>query len=379
MINKERLVNEFMELVRYPSTSGKERSLADVLIGRLRDLGLEVMEDNVGQKLGWTAGNIIARLPATVPGDLILLFCAHMDHVPPGENIEPYIHNGAIYSKGQTVLGADDKAGIVPIMEALRVIHEQRIPHCGLEILFSIAEENGLNGVKYMDPAMLRANMGYVLDTDGDIGKIVIQAPTQHSITAKIYGRAAHAGIEPEKGINAIQAAGAAVAQIKAGRIDEETTANIGLIRGGKATNIIPEHVEVQCEARSLVPRKLEEQTKHMQETFEQVTLQWGARAEVKIENQYQSYKLDEESPVVQLAVHAARKIGAQPVLCATGGGSDANFLNRYGIPTTVLGVGMRNVHTVDEFIYIEDLIRMTEYVLSIIQTSCYPDRFLQE
>jgi tripeptide aminopeptidase len=370
MINKERLVDEFMELVRYPSVSGNERALADVLIGRLRDLGLEVVEDNAGQKLGWAAGNVFARWPASVPGSQALLFCAHMDHVPPGENIEPYISDGAIRARGQTVLGADDKAGIVPIMEALRVIHERRMPHGELEILFTIGEENGLNGVKNMDAAMLKAKLGYVLDTSGDVGKIITQAPFHHIITATIYGKAAHAGLEPEKGINAIQVAGVAVAQLKAGRIDAETTANVGLIHGGKAINIIPEYVEIQCEARSLNLRKLEEQTKHMQEVFTGTARQWGARAEVEVENQYQGYSLDEQSPVINLAVQAARKIGLNPTLCTTGGGSDANFLNYYGLPTTVLGVGMRKVHTTEEFIYIKDLVSTTEYVLSIIETA---------
>jgi tripeptide aminopeptidase len=370
MINQQRVVEEFLELVRFPSTSGNERMLADVLIGRLRDLGLMVVEDDVGVSLGLTTGNIIARWPATVPGKKVLLFCAHMDHVAPGENIEPYVQDGVIYSKGETILGADDKAGIVPIMEALRVIYERKIPHGGLEIVFTVAEENGLNGAKHIDRKTLTADLGYVLDTDGSAGKIVVQAPAQNRIEAVVYGKAAHAGIAPETGINAIQAASAAIAQIKVGRIDAQTTANVGVIKGGKATNIIPEYVEVLCEARSLDTEKLHGQTKHMKDTFEQVVAQWGARAEVTVENQYLNYRLDEDSFVVQLAVRAARKIGVQPLLQATGGGSDANFFNTYGVPTTVLGVGMSKVHTTEEYVTIQDLIRTTEYVLAIIQTA---------
>lgn len=368
MIKKERLIGEFMEFVRYPSTSGNERALADVLSARLQNIGLEVREDDAGRKLGWSAGNIIARLPATLPGKKTLLFCAHMDHVPPGEGIEPCIRDGAIYARGKTVLGADDKAGIVPIMEALRVIQEQHLPHGDLEILFTVGEENGLRGVRHMEPAMLNAQQGYVLDTDGDVGKIVTQAPYHDNLTATICGRAAHAGIEPEKGINAIQAAGAAVARIKAGRIDFETSANVGLIQGGKATNIVPACTIVQCEARSHNREKLLAQLKHMRETFEEAAVEWGARAEVKIEKKYDGYKLDADSPVVRLAVLAAQNIGIPALLSATGGGSDANFLNKYGIPTTVLGVGMRNIHTTDEFIYLDDLVRATAYVLSIIK-----------
>jgi tripeptide aminopeptidase len=370
MINQQRVVEEFLELVRFPSTSGNERLLADVLISRLRDLGLVVIEDDVGLRLGWTTGNIIARWPATVPGKQTLMFCAHMDHVAPGENIEPFVQDGVIYSKGETILGADDKAGIVPIMEALRVIYERKIPHGGLEIVFTVAEENGLNGAKHIDSKMLTADLGYVLDTDGSAGKIVVQAPAQNRIKAVIYGKAAHAGIAPETGINAIQAASAAIAQIKMGRIDAETTANVGVIHGGKATNIIPEHVEVLCEARSLNTEKLHAQTKHMKEIFEQVVVQWGARVEVTVENQYLNYRLDEDNSVVQLALQAAQKIGVQPLLQATGGGSDANFFNTYGIPTTVLGVGMSNVHTTEEYVTIHDLVRTTEYVLAIIQTA---------
>jgi len=370
VIDKQRVVREFMEMVRFPSTSGNERLLADHLMERLRELGLEVTEDDAGRKLGWGTGNVIAHWPATVPGKKTLLFCAHMDHVSPGEHIEPYIQEEVIYAKGSTVLGADDKAGIVPIMEALRVLQEQKLPHVGLEILFTVGEENGLNGVKNLDPALLKADMGYVLDSDGSAGKIVVQAPSQHKIKAVVHGKAAHAGMAPEAGINAIQAAGAAVAQMKSGRIDAETTANIGVFQGGKATNIVPEYVEVFCEARSLNADKLAAQTRHMQETFEQVASSWGARAEVTVENQYETFKLDESSGVVQLALKAAQKIGAVPSLESTGGGSDANFLNRYGIPTAVLGVGMQNVHTTDEFLYIKDLLRSTEYVLAIIQAA---------
>lgn len=369
-IDRQRVIGEFMELVQFPSTSGNERMLADCLIDRLRKLNFEVTEDDAGTKLGWDTGNVIAKWPATVSGKKSILFCAHMDHVAPGEKIVPYVKDGAIYSQGSTVLGADDKAGIVAIMEALRVIYEERQPHGDIEILFTVGEENGLNGAKNLNRALLTAEVAYVLDTNGSAGKIVIQAPAQNKIKAIIHGKSAHAGIAPEAGINAIQAAGAAVAQMKSGRIDYETTANVGVFQGGTATNIVPERVEVLCEARSLQEDKLESQTWHMQETFMQVAAQWGARAEVTVEKQYQSFKLEESSDVVQLAMRAARRMGASPILETTGGGSDANFLNLYGIPSVVLGAGMQNVHTTDEFIYIDDLVRSAEYVLSIIQTT---------
>lgn len=368
MIKEQRLVHEFLELVQIDSLTRNERKIADRLQEKLTALGLTVREDNAGEKIGGNAGNVIGLLPGNTKAPAIML-TAHMDTVVPGENIKPLLKDGRIVSDGTTILGADDKAGIAGILEALRVIKEQGIPHGDIEVVFSIAEEGGLHGAKGLDVSSLRSAMAFCFDTGGPIGTIISEAPAHNRFTFVFHGKPSHAGAAPEKGINAIQAAGVALANMKLGRIDEETTANIGVIHGGEATNIIPARVEMIGEARSRNEQKLAAQTEHMIKTAEEAAARFGAKVEIDLVNEYPAYKHDPNAPVLQMAVQAAGAIGLTPRLIPSGGGADANIYNSKGLPTVNLGTGMTNAHTLEESILVADLVKTAEYVVSIIKT----------
>jgi tripeptide aminopeptidase len=250
----------------------------------------------------------------------------------------------------------------------MRVIRENNIPHGDIQLVFTVAEEGGLHGSKNLDPASLKADLGYVLDAGGPPGQIITMAPQQNSIVTVIHGKAAHAGIAPEEGLNAIMVAAKALVNLEQGRIDRETTANVGIIHGGIGTNIVPDRVVVMCEARSHNAVKLERQTRHMCETFEQVAVDHGARAEVTIGRAYDAFVLAADSPVVSLAQQAALSVGLPVKLVATGGGSDANYFNHYGVPCAALGIGMSKVHTTEEFITEIDLYHNAQWVVTIVQ-----------
>lgn len=370
MVNKERMLAEFYELVSITCSTRAEREVADVVKAKLAAIGLKVEEDDVGVKIGGNCGNVLGLLKGSVASAPVLMLSAHLDSVEPCAGIKPQLKDGVITSDGDTILGSDDKSGVVGILEALRIIREDGIPHGDIRVVFTVAEEGGLNGSKNMDRSRLNADFGFVLDSGGAPGWIINAAPGQNSIKVIIRGKTAHAGVAPEEGINAIVVAGKALAQLKQGRIDDETTANVGIIKGGQATNIVPDYVEIACEARSRNLAKLEAQTKHMVETFEQVAAASGAQAEVTVKKAYDPYVLTEDMAVVALAKRAAASIGLTPVLEATGGGSDANFFNTYGVPSAVLGTGMSKVHTTDEFIKEADLYRTAELVVAIIKAA---------
>lgn len=366
-INQQRLLDEFFELVQIDSAPKDERLIADVLIHKLQGLGFNVTEDDAGQKIGGNAGNVIGILEGQKDAPA-LLFCAHMDRVHPGLGIRPQLNNGIITSDGTTILAADDVAGIVAILEAIRMIQEQKLPHGRLEILFTVAEEGGLFGAKSLDATKLQAKAGFFLDAGGPVGTIVTQAPAQKGLNAIIHGKAAHAGVAPEEGINAIIVAAEAITKMKLGRIDSETTSNIGIIQGGVATNIIPDRVELKGEARSLNNDQLDLQMNHMVEVINSTCASHGVTADINVSHSYSAFDLSEDDVAVKLAVDAAKAMGLNPTLESTGGGSDANIINGYGIPSVVLGMGYTDVHTTSEAIPVEQLVAAANYVLSIIK-----------
>ncbi len=374
MVNKDRILDEFIRLVKIDSPTMHEREIADYLKGKLSALGLEVYEDGAGDVIGteWgnPAGNLIATLKHTVPGAPAILLCAHMDTVEPGRGVNPIVKDGAVYSDGTTVLGSDDKAGIAAILEAIQVLKEQDLPHGDIEVVFTVAEEGGLRGAKNLDYKRLKSRFAYVLDCDGAAGTIITRAPAQYRIKSSIIGKAAHAGISPEDGINAIYIASKAISQMQLGRIDEETTANIGVISGGKATNIIPDLVNIEGETRSIDTEKLEKQTDRIVEILKKTAREFGAQVKVEKDFLYPRLKLDETDTAVVIAMEAALAIGRKPVLAGTGGGSDANILNGYGIPTVNLGIGMSKVHSTEEYITIDNLVLNAQYLLEIIKSA---------
>ncbi len=368
-VNQQRLVDEFLELVKIDSKPKDERLIADAVISKMNDLGFEVSEDDAGEKIGGTAGNVIGVLEGQKDAPA-LLFCAHLDRVHPGLGIKPQIKDGVITSDGTTILAADDVAGIVAILEAVRVIQEQKIPHGRLEILFTVAEEGGLFGAKSVDADRFKAKAGFFMDAGGPVGTIVTAAPAQKGLEAVIHGRASHAGVAPEEGLSAIIVAAHAITRMNLGRIDAETTANIGVIEGGAATNIIPDRVKLQGEARSLDNGKLDVQMDHMVEVIESVCQEHGAKVDIDVEHSYSAFRLSEEDYPVRLAVKAAKAIGLEPKIESTGGGSDANIINGFGLPSVVLGMGYTDVHTTAEAISIDQLVKSAQYVLGIIAES---------
>ena len=367
MINRQRVLQEFMEMVAIASPSGGEREIADVLMQKLQAAGLAVEEDGAGEKIGGNAGNLIARLSATVPGAPVLMLSAHMDSVQPCAGIRPQLNDGVITSAGDTILGADCRSGIVPLLEALRQIQEQSLPHGEIVVVFTISEEAGLDGAIHIDPTKIRADFGYALDGE-EVGSVTTMAPGQNSLAIVVRGKTAHAGVAPEEGINAITLAARALAVIPQGRIDFETTCNVGVIKGGVATNIVPDRVEISAEVRSRNLDKLERLTREIADTFSRIVTAGGGQVEIGVKRAYEPFVLAETAPVIATAVKAAAAAGIAARVEATGGGSDANFFNRYNVPTAILGTGMAKVHTTAEFIREDDLYRTTEWTLAIIR-----------
>ncbi|RBW70632.1 M20/M25/M40 family metallo-hydrolase [Bacillus taeanensis] len=367
MINKERLIEEFLELLKVDSETKYEREIADVLKKKFSSLGVDVVEDNAAEKTGHGAGNLICTLEGKKEVDPIY-FTSHMDTVVPGNNVKPSIKDGYIITDGTTILGADDKAGLAAMLEALKVIKEKEIEHGTIQFIITVGEESGLQGAKVLDPSYIKAKFGFALDSDGKVGDIIVGAPTQAKINAIIKGKTAHAGVAPEKGISAITVAAKAVARMPLGRIDSETTANIGRFAGGTQTNIVCDHVEILAEARSLVPEKMEEQANKMKKAFEAAAEEMNAEAEVTIEVMYPGFKFKDGDYVVEIAKQAAEAIGRSPKLLHSGGGSDANIIAGHGIPTVNLAVGYEDIHTTNEKMPIEELVKTSELVLAIIQ-----------
>lgn len=361
MIDKDRLVNTFLELVRIDSPSGHEETIGRDLMARLKALDLAVVRD--------VTGNLIARLDGTGESkdDAPLLLSAHMDTVGADTGIRPVIKDGIVRSDGTTILGGDDKSGVAIILEVLQVLSEEGLAHLSLEVVFTVGEEKGLVGVKGLDLSRLRAREGIVLDMGGPIGTVVVSAPYQDRLSVTVHGRAAHAGAEPEKGINAIRVAAEGVAAMPLGRIDQETTANVGVIRGGEATNIVPDEVELHCEARSRDEAKLMAQVQAMRAAMVEAAVRHEATVDFQQERSYDGFNLSPETPIVKRAVKAIEAMGLKPLCQPTGGGSDANVLNAAGIATINLSTGMAEVHTANEYIAIEDMVQSAELLLHIV------------
>lgn len=360
-IDRDRLIDLFLRLVRVDSPSGEEAAVAELAAGELAALGCNVERD--------AAGNVIARREGRGAGAARepLLLSAHMDTVQPGRGITPIIEGEVIRSDGTTILGADDKAGMAAILEALRVTHDADLPCRPVEVIFTVQEEIGLKGAKALDLSRFRARSAIVLDSDGPVGTIINEAPAQNSITVTVLGRAAHAGVAPEQGINAIQAAARGLATMRLGRIDAQTTANFGVIRGGTASNVVPERVELLGEARSRDEARLQEQTEHMVGALERAAAEMGARIEASVTRTYSALRVPADSALVQLVASAMRACGIEPQLRPTGGGSDANVLHAAGIPTLNLAVGFQNPHSVQERLSIMELARAGQVLAALL------------
>ncbi|MFA4029222.1 MAG: hypothetical protein GDYSWBUE_002031 [Candidatus Fervidibacterota bacterium] len=367
-IQRERLLDDLLELVRIPSPSLREGMVAQAVISRLKEVGADVEVDTANEAIGGEHGNIIARIDGNLNVPALLLN-AHIDTVTPCENVVPVVECDCIRSNGETILGADDKAGVCIILEALRVLREDKVAHGPIEVVFTIAEEIGLLGAKHLDYSRLTAKCGFVFDGGAPVSKVVVAAPTQKNIRAKIRGIASHAGVSPEKGVNAIVLASRAIAKMRLGRIDDETTANIGVIRGGRATNIVPDLVELHGEARSHDERKLDEQIEHMRSLLIAEAEQGGGSAEVEVELKYRSFMVGEdELPAIVVRV-ALERLGETPVWKRGGGGSDANIFNERGIRSVIVSSAEQNAHMLSEFVCLSDMERATQLAIELVRS----------
>ncbi len=377
MINSQRMGQRFKSLVEIDSLSRHELDVALELEKILTSMGAAVCFDNAKEETGGNCSNLIARFKGTVDRKPIFL-SGHMDTVGPGEGIKVQYQDGIFRSDGTTVLGADDKSAIAIILEVMDVILENKLEYPPVEIIFTVCEEIGLLGAKHLDYSLMESTFGYILDSTDTEG-IVTKAPASNKIILKVYGRAAHAGAAPENGINAISIASRAIAELPLGRIDEETTCNLGTIKGGVATNIVPELVEIHGESRSHDPDKLKTITENMVSSFQTAAREFDdgsgdPKIEAVIENDFPNTNIPEDHEAILLARKAADNIGISLASKTIGGGADANIFFGKGIVAGVLGTGMTDVHTLNESIDIRDMENSARLVLEILKVHAAGD-----
>lgn len=368
MINIQRLTDCFLDLVRITSPSLGEKDFADHLCSLLTPRGYAIHVDDAGKHSGGNTGNVLVRVPATGPGEP-LAFSAHMDCVPPCTDVQPVIADGRIQSAGNTVLGSDDKAGIAAILEALFHLEEEQIPHPELYLLFTICEEAGMVGAKNLDYTRVAAKEVVVLDASGEPGTIIVQAPAKVDLTITFAGRAAHAGIAPEQGINAIQMAARAINGLHLGRIDTKTVANIGFIQGGGPVNIVPDLVTIRGEVRSQSQARLDQHVAHIRQCCEEAATTCGGSFEFHEVLSYPAMDVPDDSPLVQRALTACQALGLPARLESTGGGSDANIFSSHSLSCINLGIGMSKVHTTEEYISLDSLEKITRLTAQLMQS----------
>ncbi len=350
------MLDRFARLCEIASPTGEERAVADAVLEELRIMGVEVEEDGAAEQARAAAGNLIARVPGT--GERWVSFFAHLDTVPHDGPIEVVRENGRFATRGDTILGADNKAAVTVLIElAARQIADPG--PLGLELVFTVAEEDGLRGAKELDISALRAPFGYVLDHATPIGEVIVAAPTYKRLIAEFTGQEAHAGINPEDGHSAIAAAAAAVAEMKLGRLDEETTANVGTIEGGTASNVVAGHCRILGEARSVDGERAAATIGEMVDSCTWAAGQQGCDVDAQVIEMFRGYRLDPKSDAVRIASEALRRTGHEPEFVATGGGSDANALVASGYEAVLLANGTEANHTPEESVTESAIVEM--------------------
>ena len=356
----------FTELAAVPSPPGDERGVADLVLRYLADCGLQPDEDDAGAKIGSNAGNIYARIEPTAPGEP-LLFCAHLDTVPPTAAIEPLVEDGTVRNAAGTILGADDKSAVAAMLEAARSVLSESRPHAGIELLFTPQEEVGLIGATAFDHERLRARVGYVYDQAAPIGTVILGAPYSQSIEVTFHGRAAHSGMHPDEGRSAIAAAARAISEMRLGRVDELSTANVGTISGGTATNIVPEWCTFVAEARSHDERRLADLVQEMQDAITFAAGIAECEASTVARKSYRGYRFGRTDRPVVLAAAALARCGHEVSYELSGGAADANVFNERGLEVVNLANGMTDIHTPAERIAVSDLEAMVDVTLALV------------
>lgn len=358
-MSDDRLLATFLDLVRIDSPSGEEAGVAAYVAAALAAAGMDVSFDDSAVATGSNTGNLIATLKPTAPG-LTIVLSAHMDTVEPGRGIEPVVAEGIVRSAGETVLGSDDKAGIAAILESVWRLAESGRPHAEVRVVITVGEEQGLLGAKHLPAEAAKGDVCLILDADGEPGGIVTAAPTHYTFTATFRGRSSHAGVEPEKGISAIVMAARAISGMKLGRLDAETTANIGSISGGRATNVVAETTMVTGECRSLDPARVETVRDAMDHAMHVAASEAGGSVLVMWHKEYDGFRFAEDDPALRFVIEACDSAGLTPRTFATGGGSDGNVFAARGTPTFVMSCGMRDVHGCGEWMAVADLEAIT-------------------
>jgi tripeptide aminopeptidase len=364
---RERLLADFIRLCEIESPSGRERGVADALIAELRGLGIEVEEDDSAAQTGSDSGNLHALIPGPERAPTVLL-CAHMDTVPLDGPVEVVSDNGLLTNRHEAILGADNKAAVVTILGAVRRLLRDGAPPAGIELLFTTGEEQALKGAKSVEPSKLNADFGYVFDHASPIGEIVIASPTYYSVEARFRGQAAHAGIRPEAGHNAVAAAARAIAAMRIGRLDDETTANVGRIEGGTAANVVAERCYVELETRSIDAERAGAVVTEMVDALAEAASDSECDVETAVERLFRGYRLPRTAPPVEVAAAALREHAIEPVYITTGGGSDANAFIAGGLTVVNLANGTERNHQPDESVTFESLETMLEVTVSLIR-----------
>jgi tripeptide aminopeptidase len=369
---RERLHQTFVSLCRIESPSGHERDCVDWVAGQLRRIGLEVDEDDAGPAAGADAGNLFARIRGRGSGSILL--CAHLDTVPPTAPIEPVLVDGAWKNANRGILGADNKAAVAVMLElGRRFARESEPPEVGLELLFTVSEENGLHGAKAFDVSRLGSKFGFVFDHSSPIGEIIVASPTYNRLIADLHGRAAHAGIRPEIGRSAIEAAARGIASMRLGRLDPETTANVGTISGGTATNVVPERCRIEAEVRGIAEQRVEEVLTEMVDRFQDAADAAECDLDVTIERMFRGYRIKPSAPQLELAERALGACGYQARQIVTGGGSDANAFEASGFPCLNLANGTERNHEPDERVSADALEGMLEVAITLVEDAASP------
>jgi tripeptide aminopeptidase len=361
----QRMLDRFVRLCQIPSPTGEERAVADAVLAELGDLDVEATEDSAAAAARAAAGNLIARVPGEREG--WVMFACHLDTVPHDVPIEAVLDEGVYRSRGETILGADNKAAVTVLVE-LAARHAQSRPPIGLEILFTVAEEDGLRGAKQIDPGSLRSPFGFVLDHASPIGEVITAAPTYKRLVADFQGKEAHSGIRPEDGRSAIAAAAGAIAAMNLGRLTPETTANVGVISGGTASNVVPGHCRVDAEARSLDDEGASKTVGAMVDACTWSASEQECDVDIELNEMFRGYRLPSSAASVRVAQAALERCGVEALEVATGGGSDANALNAAGFECVLLANGTEANHTPQESVAAERIVQMLAVCEAIVE-----------